>query len=361
MRSHTGPTEAGTRRSVSIRQRSNDLSKNRELKRRRKLQKRRSARQAVPTLQRDQHRNGPVVSAQTMWRTMHVDFSMQEELVATTRRVQPSLWQRDAEKIKRIEQAFDVETVLDLAPTATGMADYAWLKRMRGFGPSGADAIAERLTGGWLCNHPKAQAGIQERCIGALRWCDNENADALMRCWDAFDDYGRSLGCILVGLLDVRPEADRVWKYFQTIRTQPNLYFVGPLWGLIDVQDPRAADALAEFMAERRTFYELYGFISRTGDARFILPLVEEVLKKSEQTSADAMWALTGVAHRLGRDELLRLLSDGADDGTRAQLETFVDRIFIYDQDAVERNFETFYARTLSRPLDQVDGLKRLH
>jgi hypothetical protein len=223
------------------------LSKNREIKRRRKLQKRRSAHQAAA-----QNSKGPVVSAQTMWRTMHVDFSVQEKLVATTLRVQPSLWQRDAEKIKRIEQASDVEAVLDLVPTATGMADYAWLKRMCGFGPSGADAIAERLTGGWLCNHPKAQAGIQERCIGALRWCDN-------------------------------------------------LYFVGPLWGLIDVQDPRAADALAELVAERRAFYELYGFISRAGDARFILPLVEEVLKKAEQTSADAMWALTGVAHRLGR------------------------------------------------------------
>ncbi len=109
-------------------------------------------------------------------------------LVATTLRVQPSLWQRDAEKIKRIEQASDVEAVLDLVATATGVADYAWLKRMRGFGSSGADAVAERLTGGWLCNHPKAQAGIQERCIGALRWCDNESADALIRCWDAFND-----------------------------------------------------------------------------------------------------------------------------------------------------------------------------
>ena len=34
----------------------------------------------------------------------------------------------------------------------------------------------------------------------------------------------------------------------------------------------------------------------------------------------------------------------GADDDTPAQAKTFVDRIFIYDRDAVERNFETFYA-----------------
>ncbi len=337
------------------------MSRNRQIKRRRKLHKKRSARQAPPTLPRAEHNNGPLVSAQTLWRTMHLDFSMQEELFATTRRIQPSLWQRDVEKFKRVEQASGVEAVLDLVPTAMGMAEYAWLKRMIGFGSSGADAITERLTGGWLCNHPKAQARIQEHCIGALRWCDNENADALIRCWDALDDYGRSLGCILLGLLDVRTEADRMWKCFQTVRTQPNLYFVGPLWGLIDVQDPRSADALADLFAEHRAFYELYGFISRAGDARIILPLVEEVIRKSEQTSADAIWALTGVAHRLGRGELLRLLSEGADDGIRAGVETFVDQIFIYDQDAVERNFETFYTRTLSRPLGQVDNWKRRH
>jgi len=337
------------------------LSKNREFKRRRKLQKRRTERQATPTFQGIQHSNGPVVSAQTMWRTMHIDFSAQEALVATALRVQPSLWQRDAKKIKRIEQASDVEAVLDLVPTAMGVAEYTWLKRMRGFGPSGANAIAERLTGGWLGNHPQARAGIQERCIGALRWCDNENADALMRCWNVFDDYGRSLACVLVGLLNVRPQADRVWEYFQTIRTQPNRYFVGALWGLIDVHDPRAADALAGLVAERRAFYELYGFIARAGDARFLLPLIEEVIRKSEQTSPDAMWALTGVAHRLGRDELLRLLSEGTDDVTLAQVQTFVARIFIYGQDAVERHFEAFYSRTLGSPRDEGDERKRWH
>lgn len=90
-------------------------------------------------------------------------------------------------------------------------------------------------------------------------------------------------------------------------------------------------------------------FLSRAGDARVTLPLVEEVVTRSGQASADAMWALTGVAHRLGRNELLRLLNVGADDATRAQAESFVDQIFIYGQDAVERHFETFYARSLSR------------
>jgi hypothetical protein len=60
-----------------------------------------------------------------MWRTMYLDFSVQEALVATTLRLQPSLRQRDAEEIKRVEQASGVEVVLDLAPTATGLVGYA--------------------------------------------------------------------------------------------------------------------------------------------------------------------------------------------------------------------------------------------
>jgi hypothetical protein len=136
------------------------LSKNRELKRRRKLQKGRNARRGVLKLPRAQQSSASAASAQTMWRTMHLDFTVQEQLVATTLQVQPLIRQRDAEDIKRVEEASDVEAVLDLAPMATGLASYAWLKRMRRFGPSGADAIAGRLTGGWLRNFPRTQAGI---------------------------------------------------------------------------------------------------------------------------------------------------------------------------------------------------------
>ena len=335
------------------------MSKNSKARRQSKLQKHRSPSKPSPVRHPARQHQETVTSAQTLWRAMHLDVSIQDEVLATVLRAQPTLWQWDSAQIKHIEQAADVEAVLDLVPTALGLAYYAWLKRMRELGPSAAEAIAERLTGGWLDDHPSARAGIQERCIGALRWCDNRHAGALVRCWDAFDDYGRSLGCTLLGLLDVPTEADRVWSHFHTVRSQPNLNFVGSLWGLIDMQDPRAADALADLVSEGRTFHELYGFISRAGDVRLILPLVKEVLKQSHRTSADAMWALTGIAHRLGRDQFLSvILDDDANESDRERAAAFVDQIFIYDQEAVERNFESFYARTLQHPLDETSDLR---
>jgi hypothetical protein len=50
---------------------------------------------------------------------------------------------------------------------------------------------------------------------------------------------------------------------------------VGALWGLIDLQDERAADALLELLTQGRRFYELFGFLSRAGDRRAIIPLLQ--------------------------------------------------------------------------------------
>jgi hypothetical protein len=339
------------------------MSKNRETKRRRKMQKKRSRQQASPK-RRSVHHNNPIVpSAQTMWRTMHLDFRVQETLVATTMEVQPSLWKRDAAKIERIELAADVEAVLDLAPGATGLADHAWLKRMRAFGPGAANAIVERLDSDWMRSHAGQRNGIQERLIGALRWCDDETADALMRCWDKFDDYGRSLASVVFGLVDAQAAADRLWAFYQTMRSLPGMFFIGPLWGLIDLGDRRAADALLELTVGKRLFYEKYGFLARAGDRRVVLPLIAEVLDNAEETRADAMWALTGVAHRVGRDGLYLELTGGseAQETNDSKVESFVDRLFLYSQEDVERHFESFYDKTAASLVTHTKNLERQH
>ncbi|WPL16589.1 hypothetical protein Thiowin_01556 [Thiorhodovibrio winogradskyi] len=42
--------------------------------------------------------------------------------------------------------------------------------------------------------------------------------EALTQCWDALDDYGRSLACIAFGLLGAQDAAERLWSFFLQTR-----------------------------------------------------------------------------------------------------------------------------------------------
>lgn len=326
------------------------MSKNREEKRRRKRQQARRQAQASTRKQPTPRERAPLPSAQTLWRSFHLDFSAQEQLHATTMAVQPSLLQRDAPKIRRIEQAADLDAVLDLAPVAGGLAEYAWLKRVTVQGASAAAEIVARLHSDRMRSQRRARTGIQERFISALRWCGDAGADALIDGWDAFDDYGRSLACVALGLLDARSAADRLWTFFERSHSGSTTHWVGPLWGLIDFSDARAADALLDLLLGQRVFYERYGFLSRGGDRRAVLPLLAATLDGPESLRADATWALTGIAHRLGREGLREALNEADDAATTRPevIDTVVDRIFRFSEQDVERHFETFYSRNPS-------------
>jgi len=147
--------------------------------------------------------------------------------------------------------------------------------------------------------------------------------------------------------LGAHQSADRLWACYQTTRSAAKDLFVGPLWGLIDLGDNRAADALVELLDDQREYYEKYGFVSRVGDHRVVLPLVFELLRGVEEIKPDVMWALTGVAHRLGRDVLHQQMTGDSDaqESHSGNVELLIDRLFQYSQGDVERHFETFYTK----------------
>jgi hypothetical protein len=298
-----------------------------------------------------------------MWRIMQLTVDVPDDLLKSMQEIQPALWRRDANQVRTIEQAADIEAVLDLAVMATGLAGWAWPRRMQAFGPDAADNIVARLNSDWMRSHAKERAGLQERYLGALRWCGDRAADGLASCWDALDDYGRSLACIAFGLLGARQAADRIWTFYEQTRAHPDGLLVGPLWGLIDLGDPRAADAVADIRGQERLPYETFGFLARAGDRRVVVPLLSEVVFGPEDRKADAMWALTGVGYRLGRDILLQeLMSDADTQETQCpQVEAFADRLFQYSQADVERHFEAFYATTATGLLSIASGLGRPH
>ena len=283
--------------------------------------------------------------------------------MAATLKLQPALLKRDAAVIEQIETASDIEAVLDLSPSAGGLAESVWYRELQKFGPSVAVNIAKRLNGEWMRVHAKDRTGIQERFIGVLRWCGKEGVDALLSSWDSLDDYGRSLASVALGLLGARRSGDHIWDFYQKVQRARENLFVGALWGLIDLQDQRAADALAAFLDTGHEFYEMYGFISRAGDKRFIFPLIALAMLGPDKAKGEAMWALTGIAHRLGREALAEELRNSPDPEkvTESDVESFVEQVFKYSVEDVERHFEVFYDTNGSSISGSADQDKLMH
>lgn len=320
------------------------MSKKRFEKRRLKAKKRRS--QQMQKKSAAQHVTVNVApNAPTIWRSTHLDKRTQEMLMTATIQHLPSVLERDATKIHKVESAFDLEALLDLTPTASGIAEPVWYRRMHEFGPSTAGSIAERLHSDWMRRHAKGRTAIQERFIGALRWCGEEGVDALLTCWDSLDDYGRSIASVALGLLGAQRSGDYIWGHYQKVQNTRENLFVGALWGLIDLHDHRAADAMASFLDQGREFYEMYGFISRGGDKRFIFPLIALIMLGPDQAKGEATWALMGIAHRIGRESLAEELRNSPEPEkvTESDVESFLDKIFKYSAEDVERHFEVFY------------------
>jgi hypothetical protein len=306
-----------------------------------------------------------IPSAHTMWRSMNIDFRNQESVAKALTQFQSSVVQRDAAHIEQIQNAPDVEALLDLTPIAVGLADYAWITRMRDFGPAVAKNVAERLNNSdWMRAHEKARSGIQEMCVGALRWYGEEGVEALLSCWDSLDDYGQSIICIALGLLGARQAADRIFDCYQkALNLRRDNYFIGALWGLIDLQDERAADALLSLLKKQRPFYELFGFLSRAGDQRAILPLIERTIRGPDEIQGEAVWALTGIAHRIGRTAFTGELSNLLELGGPAagELERSVNHMFKFSFEEVKNHFELFYAgEAVERPVSTSVGGRQL-
>jgi hypothetical protein len=285
-------------------------------------------------------------SAQTLLRAMLLDPETRSAVAAGAARLDPTLWKRDQKRLERIASARSVEELLEQATSATGLAEQAWLERMRGFGPGAAPVIAEGFRRLNLAPLHKDRTVIEEKCVEGLRWCGEAGIAPLLGIWDALSNYGRSLAAVALGLLQARQASDQIWGLYQTVKDnrRENL-LVGALWGLIDLRDERAADALWELLEQGRRFYELFGFICRAGDRRAVTPLLQLAVEGDRATKEEALWAMTGVAHRIGRTVLLEELARASSsaDGAASTRDAVADRIFSFSAAAAQEYFALFY------------------
>jgi hypothetical protein len=285
-----------------------------------------------------------VPSAASLFRFCFLDPESSGLIDRATSLLKPFTGMRDGDVVKKIKRANSAEEVIDLVPVATGLGEPAWQERVRQFGPEAVPLISQRLAVLHETREKELRHMVMEKLVSALRWQGDAGARALLECFDGLDDYGRCLACVVLGLLNERSAADKLWHFYQrVVRNRRESHFVGALWGLIDLGDERVGDLLADLVGQRRDFYELYGFLSLAGDARVIVPLLSSVAQESKENEQAAM-ALVSIAHRIGRDAFVVELGRIATPEESAQeREAFAERFFSVPESKAREYFGWFY------------------
>jgi hypothetical protein len=276
---------------------------------------------------------------------MVMDTAAEDLVQKGLKKFKPLLWLRDGRNVKRIKQARTAEELLDLLPLATGLADSAWQEQVRQFGPEVLPLISERLKMLRPAQDQAKQDMTVEKLIAALRWRGEAGGQVLLERFDDLNLYGRSLACVVLGLVGMRSSADTMWTFYhKAVRNRGQSYFVGALWGLIDLHDERAGEALADLLRQRHYFYELFGFLSLAGDARAVSPLLQELQRRPDEQRMDPLMALLSISHRLGREALRAELAKVASPPeTPASHEAVVEAILSKPADYAQAHFQLFY------------------
>lgn len=299
-----------------------------------------------------------VPSALTFFRFLLTDLRTRDLWHKATSLLKPVLWMRDGAAVKQVKSAKTAEELVDLVTLASGLGETAWRERMRQFGPEVVPLISERLKTVKNIRDKDTRHMTFEKLIAELRWRGDAGAEVLLERFDGLDDYGKSLACVVLGLLGAQASADQLWAFYQEVEhNRRETYFVGPLWGLIDLKDERAGGALADLLSEGRDFYELFGFLSLAGDARAVVPLLVGAMQKPQEENMDAAMALLSIVHRIGRDAFLAELDKVVlPEEPREDREAFADEILSKPASVAEEYFASFYRGLTPEDMAQVFG-----
>jgi hypothetical protein len=267
--------------------------------------------------------------------------------------------ERDQGTIARINRAETAEEIMDLAAVATGLADRTWYDRLPEFVPQIAPLIGERLK---TLPDSETRSSTYEHLLSALGFCGDAGIQALLVCFDALSDYGKSLACVALGHLGAQESADKLWAFYQGAVKRSDNFFVGPLWGLVDMEDPRAADALADLLSGKRLFYEAFAMAYKIGDARLVRPLIMLIQPDSGELRDSALAALHGLAHRIGRDVTLAAIQQITSEAGVApgEAQTYTDVLHQEPRGGADAYFRVFYRGMEPSMIDQEDLRDRM-
>ncbi len=268
-------------------------------------------------------------AAPTYFRAYLINTRVREMMAEAIAKFRPPASPEEQEVERLVQAATTPLELVRLAGGVKGAVEGEWSKKLEAHGSVVVPIIAQRLKRSQSISDERVRTKTIDNLVGALRWQGEAGAQALLECFNNLDDYGQSLACVVLGLMHVAGAGDAIWRYYQRIRALEETYVVGAMWGLADLQDARAADAVDDQWKIRAVLYELFGFTALCGDARLVVPLVSMcVVARNDQEREAPFMAFAAVVQRVGREVSLAQLIEmrGITDAQRDVMAMIVDK-----------------------------------
>jgi hypothetical protein len=282
----------------------------------------------------------------TLFRLANVTPEARQAFEKEAGKRKATLWQQRHEELQQIRRAQTAAELINYASLGVGLLGVSWHHKAREIGDEIIPLISERLKTVSGLPDARTRAQVVETLVGELRWRGEAGAEVLLARFEGLDYFGRGLACVALGLLGAEAAAGKIWRFYEKVLPQKDsLYLVGALWGLIDLKDSRAAEALVYLVSKPRHFYELFGFVARAGDERVILPLMKLSMAAGPQGNQEAMLALASVGYRIGREALISTIEriSSGDDDPETSSEKVADMILSSPPWLVQQYFSPFY------------------
>jgi len=237
-----------------------------------------------------------------------------------------------------------VDALWDLNPLLIDL----WADRVVSCGTSSIPFLVDGFTAAERLEHIEDRVWCRDHIILALERLGTPAIPGLLRIYETAPRPSRALICMALGRLGARDHADLIYREISDYPLDDGTgAFIGPLWALIDLGDPRAADVLSELLVEGIAFHELWAMLSRAGDARVLFPLLVAGAEGFEGGESEVAFTLAAVARRLGRQasiEALQFLGEArAPDGTPVPVADLVDVILSPTEAVVDARFDVYY------------------
>lgn len=259
-----------------------------------------------------------------------------------------------ARQERAIRRSRSVPKLMDILPTLLPSLFEFWANRLLDMDADIPQLITKNLTL-TLPEDKEArdrQLWINQRlCVLVHRYAP-EAATVLSQIWDDMADANRSLACVVWGQLDLGTRVDLIREHCRAMLGQHGYgAAMGALWALVDLEDPMAADVLAEAVASPSEglmiFPELWPMLSQAGDARVIGSLLGISSSGPSSWGREALHVLQCIAHRLGKDAFRRAASAaagfGVDASLPAEMVMFIEALYKVDEAQVQDYYRHFF------------------